>query len=149
MPNINKVLREEITRLSRREMRATSARLKKGVQRAHSACAELKARIRMLEARIVELARRTAAAPAEAVGAEAGAAGVKIRPTGAMIRKLRARLGLPQTRLAKLLGVSAQSVTHWESNAGKLKMRERTRQSLLKIRSLGKRAVRRMVAEQK
>jgi DNA-binding transcriptional regulator YiaG len=55
------------------------------------------------------------------------------------IRSLRRRLGLTQTQLAKLLGVSNLTVSGWERGKGKLQLRARTRAAILSARGLGAR----------
>lgn len=56
----------------------------------------------------VKLPARNAAAPFKA--------------TSAAIRKLRTRLGLTRCAFAAKLGVSAQTITHWENKGGALKL---------------------------
>lgn len=52
---------------------------------------------------------------------------------------LRKKLGISAAEMGKLLGVSAQSVYHWES--GKTKPRASQLQAIAAVRKMGKRAV--------
>jgi DNA-binding XRE family transcriptional regulator len=59
-----------------------------------------------------------------------------------MVRSLRGRLGLSQSDLAVLLGVTGQSVYQWERKGGSLKLREKTKTALQRARQMGKREAR-------
>jgi len=50
--------------------------------------------------------------------------------TGAAVSRLRRRLALSRTGFARLLGVSAQSVSNWEHTRGRLNLHARTDQAL-------------------
>ena len=52
---------------------------------------------------------------------------------------LRKKLGLSATDMGKLIGVSGQSVYHWET--GKTKPRANQLQAIAAVRKMGKRAV--------
>lgn len=52
---------------------------------------------------------------------------------------LRKKLGISAAEMGKLLGVSAQSVYHWET--GKTKPRASQLQAIAAVRKMGKRAV--------
>jgi DNA-binding XRE family transcriptional regulator len=61
------------------------------------------------------------------------------------VRTLRKRLGLTQAEFAKLAGVSGQTVVNWEATEGKIALRRKDTPAKLKeIRSLNKRAVRKI-----
>ena len=47
-------------------------------------------------------------------------------PTGAAVARLRKQLGMTRSRFAELIGVSPQTIAHWESTRGKLKLQQRT-----------------------
>jgi len=53
-----------------------------------------------------------------------------IRPTGAMVARLRKQLQMTRTEFAGLLGVSTQTITHWEDQRGRLKLQARTQEAL-------------------
>jgi DNA-binding transcriptional regulator YiaG len=58
---------------------------------------------------------------------------------------LRKKLSLSAAEMAKLLGVSAQSVYHWET--GKSKPRASQLQAIAAVRKMGKKAVAIKLAE--
>jgi DNA-binding transcriptional regulator YiaG len=61
-----------------------------------------------------------------------------------LIKKLRARLGLSQTALAKLAGVSAAAVVQWER--GRAAPSGDRRKAVVALRKFGRREVRRLLA---
>jgi DNA-binding transcriptional regulator YiaG len=71
----------------------------------------------------------------------------KVRVTSSGVRKLRERLQLSQESLAKLLGVSGQAVYVMERRARRLKLRPATLSRLLTVREMGKRDVKKRLAE--
>ena len=68
-----------------------------------------------------------------------------LRITAERIAKLRSKLGLSQAEFASLLGVSAFSITHWES--GKAVPREAQKRRIAEVRDLGKRELVKHLAE--
>jgi len=146
MPNIAVVLKEEIRRLARKEIKAAMAGLRRDNVRLKRTAAEHKRRLAELEKERGRL--RAGAAP---LGAQAATVAPdeldKARVTGGMIRRLRERLAISQADLAKLLGVSAQSVYQWEKKAGRLTLRGNTKAAIVQVRNLGKREVKRKLEE--
>ena len=51
-------------------------------------------------------------------------------PTGAAVARLRKQFGMTRSQFADLLGVSPQTVANWESKRGKLKLQDRTLETL-------------------
>ena len=68
-----------------------------------------------------------------------------LRITSERIARLRSKLGLSQADFASLLGVSAFSITHWES--GKAVPREAQKRRIAEVRDLGKRELVKRLAE--
>jgi len=62
-----------------------------------------------------------------------------------LIKKLRARLGISQGQLARLVGVSGPAVAFWEQ--GKSRPEGQNRAALVALRGVGRREVKRMLAE--
>jgi DNA-binding transcriptional regulator YiaG len=60
-----------------------------------------------------------------------------------LIRTLRKRLGLSQVALARLVGVSAPAVAHWE--AGNSAPKGQNRAHLVALRKMGKREVKELL----
>jgi DNA-binding transcriptional regulator YiaG len=73
--------------------------------------------------------------------------GKRARLTSKGIRSLRKKLRLTRPGFAKLLGTSPHSVYMWETKAGDLRLRPRTRAALLALRGVGVREAKRRLAE--
>jgi DNA-binding transcriptional regulator YiaG len=137
MPNIGTVLKGEIARIARKEVRGETQQLKKQVAQYRSGIAALKKRMVGLEQQLkgqLKAGRRTSAAPDEE---EQPRKGVRFSAKGLAAR--RQKLGLSARELGALLGVSAQSVYHWEQ--GKSRPRASQVQAIAGLRGLGKKEV--------
>jgi|SRR5690348_9610634 DNA-binding transcriptional regulator YiaG len=134
MPNIGAVLRDEITRLSRKESRRQINSTKRMSALHRRDIALLKRQITQLERQVKALSRRS---PGALPAPESSAAGTKFRFVAKGLRSQRTRLGLSAADFGKLIGVSAQSVYNWESE----KARPRASQiaKVAQLRMIGKR----------
>ena len=141
MSNFAAQLKTEIARIAKRESRQESASLKKAAAQARSDIAALKRRIGELEALVKRLGK-TAPSPAAASSAETQKS-LRFRPGG--FAALRKRLDLSAAEMARLLGVSAQSVYHWET--GKTRPRANQLGQIANLRKLGKKQVMAKLAE--
>ena len=146
MPNIAKILKEEITRLSRKEAKAAVTPFRKPSVRSRKDMADLKRRMvlleklgRQLQDRLAKMDAVQPAAPTEPSARE--------WISGRGIKSLRKRLGLSQSELAKLVGVSEQAVYMWEQKPGMLRLRTSTKASVFSIRDLGAREARKRLEE--
>lgn len=111
MPNIAKIFKEEVPRVSRREARVTPDRARKSVSRHQGEIAQLKAQVKALERKVLVpekgLAKSAALSAEETVPKQ-----VRLVPKGLV--STRKRLGLSSADLPKLRGVSAQAIYNWE-----------------------------------
>ena len=137
MPNIAKILKEEISRLARREIRAHLEGTRKSVAQHQREISNLKVRVKTLERRVSTLERK-AARPEAAPAVEAAAKQARFVPKGLV--SMRKRLGLSAADLAGLMGVTAQTIYNWEG--GTTKPRPEQQSKLVSLRSVGKRAIR-------
>jgi DNA-binding transcriptional regulator YiaG len=135
MPNIGSVLKSEISRVARKELRGETAALRKSVSQYRSQIAELKRRMQALEQQVKRMGR--AGGRAAAASAQAPSAAGRIRFSAKGFAAQRQRLGLSAAALAKLLGVSALSVYKWES--GKTRPRAKQLEAIASLRGMGKR----------
>src|SRR5690348_6701495 len=103
MSNIGTVLREEISRLSRRESRSQIDPTRKTTAQHRRQIAKLKRQVAQLERRVGLLSRKVLVATP--VAPDSPAKPVRFVAKG--LRAHRNRLGLSQTGFGKLLGVSA------------------------------------------
>src|SRR5690349_2445308 len=113
MPNIAALLKDEISRLSRKEIRRQMLPVRKASAAHRRHIAALKREITRLEKTVASFGKRSSA-PAAAATAAADDGGAAPRFQARGLVSLRSRLGLSAAELAKLIGVSAQSVYNWE-----------------------------------
>ncbi len=110
MPNIAIALRQEITRLARKEARGLTASLHKSSTKLRRDIAELKRQNTKLQAEMLRLTRQGLRGEAAVAGAETP----KVRFTARSVKSQRHRLGLAAQDYAKLIGVTAHTVYKWE-----------------------------------
>ena len=140
MTSLGSVLKNEITRLARKEVRAQVEPLKKANSSYRREIAELKRQVALL-ARQATAARKAIAKVPQAKVAEPAAA----RFVAKGLRSLRSRLGLSAADFGKLAGVSGQSIYNWER--GKAVPRKSQLTVLAGLRALGKREAQARLAE--
>ena len=133
MPNIASLLKEEITRLARKEIRANTEGLKKALATYRSEIAALKRRVETLERQ----AKRAAKGVSRVQPPHDESSDAKHRFSAKGLATHRQRLGLSAADYGALLGVSALSVYKWEG--GQARPRTRYLPSIAAIRSMGKR----------
>lgn len=116
MPNIASVLKDEISRLARREIRAETEKLKKASAQYRANIAELKRQVADLQRDVTRLSRMNGAAkpPVAAAAAEKSDAS-KVRWSPARLKRHRERLDLSAERFGKLFGVTGQTIYNWEA----------------------------------
>lgn len=136
MTNIASVLKEEIVRLARKEIRTETAGLKKASAQYRSDIAALKRRVVTLEQQLSRLGKATANSAEARVEPNAE---TKVRFVAKGFKSLRQRLGLTAGEMGKLLGVTAQSIYSWE--AGNSSPRKQQLAKIAVLRGMGKREV--------
>ncbi|MFL6700360.1 MAG: helix-turn-helix domain-containing protein [Vitreoscilla sp.] len=140
MPNIATVLKSEITRLARKELRTETEGLRRTLTACRSEISALKKVVRALQAdlrRLEGAGRRRPAPPAAADEAEEDGGKLRFRAQG--MARNRERLGLSAADFGLLVGASGQSIYAWES--GKAKPRRQNLAAIAALRGLGKREV--------
>ena len=137
MSNIATVLKQEITRLARKEAKAQTASLHKAnaqyrrdIARLKREGAELSKQVAFLE----NQERRRATKGAPAVNVE----GRRFSPRG--LKTHRQKVGLSAGDYATLVGVTAQTIYNWEN--GKSRPRNEQLASLLAVKEQGQREAR-------
>ena len=111
MPNIGALLKQEITRLSRREIRAQVHTTRKASAQHRRDIAALKREVDTLKRQIALLQRQAIKASTAGSG-EPTARKPRFVPKG--LRAQRKRLGISAASYGRLVGVSAQSIYNWE-----------------------------------
>lgn len=140
MPNIAVVLKEEIVRLSRKEVKSQVGPLKKTVTEQRRTIAELKRQVAALQRNQAFLEKQEKRRLGKAPKASA-AKGVRFSPK--WLKADRQRLGLSAREYALLVGVSGLTIYNWE--AGKSKPSAKTLAGWAAVRGIGKReAMRRL-----
>lgn len=134
MPNIAQVLKEEIARLARRELRRETKTVKKASAQHRRTLAELKRQVQKLQRQTALLERRVSKSQPSPVAA---ADSKRVRFTAKGLRSERKRLGLSAADYARLSGVGFQSIYGWEQ--GTTRPRQAQVVALAAIRGLGKR----------
>lgn len=138
MANIGSLLKAEISRVARKELRGETQALKKSITQYRGQIADLKRRTQALEQQIKRLGKVSAKAGAVQAQPEAES-GSKIRYSAKSLAAQRRRLGLSAASLAQLLGVSALSIYKWEG--GSTRPRAKQIEAIAALRSMGKREV--------
>jgi len=138
MAKMEQVLRSEIGRLARKEIKAALAPLQKEVK-------QLKRRVARLSKAGAgggaAAAAKPAAPPIELTADPDEVA--RARFSAGLIKKLRKRLGVTQTELATLMDVSPTTVAFWEQ--GRNRPTDASKVALVALRKLGRRDVKRLL----
>jgi len=133
MPNIAALLKIEISRVARKEIRADTAYLKKAASNYRSEIAALKRRALTLESEVRRLSKATAKAAPAAHEEESGTAH---RFSAKGLASQRKRLGLSAHDCGLLVGASGQSIYNWES--GSARPRATHMAAIASLRTMGK-----------
>lgn len=139
VPDLQAVLREEIRRLARREVRSELQATKKAVSQYRREIAQLKRSHTELERRLKYLESREAERLKAGPRTKEPPDGTRFSPTA--LRKRRERLGLSREEFASLAGVSSSTVYNWES--GRTKPSGKHLAALVALRDIGKREAQR------
>ena len=133
MPNIASILKSEIARVARKEVRAEVQAIRKAVVAYRSEIAALKRRAQGLEVEVRRLSKSHVAPVPRRRPVDA----TSLRFSAKGLASQRKRLGLSAEDCGLLLGASGQSVYNWESGA--TKRREQHLVAIAALRSMGKR----------
>ncbi|HYP84137.1 helix-turn-helix transcriptional regulator [Variovorax sp.] len=148
MSNIASVLKNEIARVARREVRAEMETLKKASAQYRGAIAQLRREVADLQKQLRHASRRaSAAAPAvRAAGKTDGndEGGTPRRFSAPRLAAHRAKLGISAAAYGKLVGMSGATIYLWEQgksrpNAGQL-------ERLATLRAMSRATIRQQLA---
>ncbi|MBW2030422.1 MAG: helix-turn-helix transcriptional regulator [Deltaproteobacteria bacterium] len=134
MPNIAVVLREEITRLARKELRTQTQALRKASAEYRKKIAEMKRQLSELQRKVASMEKRV---QKESPSRVAAARERAFRFSAKGLRSSRKRLGLSASDFGRLIGVTGQTVYKWENEASR--PREQQLAALAAVRGMGKR----------
>ena len=135
--NIAIVLKSEISRLARKELKAETEALKKVSAKHRSDITALKREIAELQRQVKQLAKGAAAKPERRAADGDGDQPIRNRFSAQRLAAHRQRLGLSAENFGKLVGVSGQTIYMWESE--KARPRNGQLQAIAAVRKMGKR----------
>jgi DNA-binding transcriptional regulator YiaG len=135
MSNVASVLKEEIARVARKEIRRETSTLKKASTAYRSEIAALKRRVLELERRVRRTGRGAESSTPVAANEESLATGTRF--SAKSMASQRRRLGLSAAECGLLIGASAQSIYNWEE--GKARPRAQHLPAIFALRNLGRR----------
>lgn len=134
MPNIASLLKAEIARVARREVRVETAAMKKATSGYRVEIATLKRRTQSLEQDVRRLSKGAAKAKPDLL---VEASDVRHRFSAKGLASARQRLGLSGADCGLLVGASPQSIYNWEQ--GKAKPLSRHMSAIAALRAMGRR----------
>ena len=132
MPNLSTILKGEITRLARKEIKAAIEPVRKANASHRKEIAELKRHVALLDR---DLKAASKPDKAQTMDGEASSGNTRFSAKG--LKSLRAKLGLSAADFGLLIGASGQSIYNWET--GKSVPRAAQQAALASVRGLGKR----------
>lgn len=136
MSTVMKELKAEISRLARREIKQALAPVQRVNAARRGLIADLRRQVAALRKELSAVRKAAAVVPASP---ETPGKAERFWITGKGVKSLRKRLGLTQTELGRLAGVSIATVVHWEGVPGKIAIRRKeTVGRLRNIRTLSK-----------
>lgn len=136
MPNIAAILKSEISRIARKEVKAQTQDFRKASAQYRAQIAALRRRIDDLE-RQLRRARKSSSAAAAPKAGDDEDGGRNLRFSAKRFAAQRNKLGLSAADFAALLGVTGQSVYKWE--LGKARPRAAQLAAIASLRGIGKR----------
>lgn len=142
MPDIASVLKSEILRLAKKEVRSEIENLKRASARYRGEIAELKRRVEQLEKQQARVSKKVLK-KSETTESEEGA--TRMRFSAKRLAAQRQKLGLSAADMGRLIGVSGQTIYHWE--AEKSRPRQTQLIAIAALRKLGKREAKRRLEE--
>lgn len=143
MANLAAVLKGEIARLARKEVRSETGVMRKAVSQYRSDIAELKRVIKDQQRRLSRLESQSAKQSRAVKPVEAEQGQVRFSPKG--LRSHREKLGISAADYASLVGVSPQTIYLWEHE--QTRPRKSQVASLAAVRKLGVREVQRRLEQ--
>ncbi|HJW73286.1 MAG TPA: helix-turn-helix transcriptional regulator [Geothrix sp.] len=141
MPNIASILKDEIVRLARKEIRSELEALRKASTQYRSDIAGLKRRVAVVEKQLGHHEKKSSKS---VTPVEEGEGTTRFRFSAKRFAAHRQKLGLSAGEMGVLVGVSAQTIYHWE--AGKSRPRQQQLAVIAAIRKLGKRQIKAQLA---
>jgi DNA-binding transcriptional regulator YiaG len=136
MPNIAAILKQEISRLARREVKAQVVKTQKAAVQYRRDIAKLKQQLDQQE-KTLRLLRREVEQQrgSEPIDAEESFEGIRF--SARSVKAQRQRIGFSAADYGRLVGVSGLTIYNWEH--GKSRPRKAQMAALVAVRGIGKR----------
>ena len=141
MPNLSKVIGDEIRRLARKEIRLQVGETQKSLREARRQISALRKQVQQQERQIKKLTKQAGRA-ASATDSEGDGEPLP-RFSAGWVSKHREKLGLSAADYGTLVGVSALTIYNWEKGASTPRQQPLRRWG--KVRQLGKREALRLL----
>jgi DNA-binding transcriptional regulator YiaG len=135
MPNVAVVLRDEIRRLARKEIRTMVGSTQKAVAQYRREITRLKRLLSKQEKNVSRLQKQVSERQESPGSDEEPLEGVRF--SARSVKAQRRRLGLSAADYGRLIGVTSLTVYNWES--GKSRPRQAQLANLVAVRGIGKR----------
>ena len=135
MANLTSVLKEEITRLARKEIKSETEALKKAASQYRSEIVDLKRRAVALEKQLSKLGKEVSRNTPPKIEADPS----KIRFIAKGFKSMRKKLGVTAKKLSVLLDISVPTIYNWEVGISKPKQAQLVR--IAHLRTMNKKEV--------
>ena len=135
MPNLAAALKQEISRLARKEVKEQLSVLRRSSAQYRRDIAKFKRDITALEKKLSYLEKQEAARLGKPQASDDSLTGVRF--SARSVRAQRKRLGLSAEEYGRLVNVSGQTIYMWEQ--GKSRPRQNQLAGLVAVRGIGKR----------
>ena len=145
MAKIEAIIKSEIVRLAKREVRKIAVPVGSDVRTLKSTVSQLRKTVLEIERFVARQKAMLEKAKVPVEASQEEVAGARLSPF--LIRRLRRRLGISQRALATLADVTVGAVYQWET--GKFKPRGEKKAFLVALRKLRRREVKKLLEEKK
>ena len=144
MGKMEGIIKDEIIRLAKREMRMHFVRLRRDVRSLKIIASRLRKSVLGLQRFVSQQERQMGPKPVPEVTPEDMK---KARFSPRLIKTLRKHLGVSQREMAKLAGVTVTAVFQWEK--GRFEPKDEKRKILVGLRKLGRREARQLLEDKR
>jgi DNA-binding transcriptional regulator YiaG len=142
MGKLEGIIKDEIIRLAKRELRMKFVPLRRDVRSLKITASQLKKSVLALQRVVSQQVKQMGTKPVPEVTPEDMK---KARFSPRLIKSLRKHLGVSQRDMAKLAGVTAGAVFLWEK--GKFEPKDDKKKILVGLRKLGRQNAKKLLAE--
>lgn len=139
MANIASVLKAEMARIARKEVRSEIDSLKMTATNLRAQVSSLRSEMASLQKQVKDLTKQARSGPPRAENS----AQVRHRFTAKGFTSMRARLGISAENMGRLVGATGAAIHNWE--AGAAIPRQKYQDAIFALRGKGKREIKKML----